>query len=142
MSPSGVQGLAPADRGAADALGLVLIAPAVLGLALLVISLGRGVDATAQVRTAAEAAAQAAALERTPEGAQAAAQRVVDEMLGDTASCRRPGVSRPEYPGGAVPKVRITVTCEVSNQGIEVISPAYDEAVTAVATLDEFRAAP
>ena len=33
------------DRGAADALGLVLIAPAVIGLAILVVALGRGVDA-------------------------------------------------------------------------------------------------
>ena len=33
------------DRGAAEALGVVLIAPVAIGLALLVVSLARGVDA-------------------------------------------------------------------------------------------------
>ena len=54
------------DRGAAEALGLVLIAPVAIGLALLVVFLSRQVDARAQVRTAAESAAQAAAQERSP----------------------------------------------------------------------------
>ena len=58
------------DRGAADALALVLIAPAVIGLAVLVVMLGRSVDSRAQAQSAAEAAAQAAALERSPGAAE------------------------------------------------------------------------
>ncbi len=134
------------DRGSADALGLVLIAPAVLGLALLVIALGRGVDATAQVRSAAESAAQAAALERNPAAAGAAAQRAVDAMLGDSSSCDDPSVVTvypPTPPRGsaiAVGIVRVTVSCRVSDRGVEVISQPYDDSVTAVATVDFFRA--
>ena len=64
------------DRGAADALGLVLIAPVMVGLAILVVSLGRGVDSQAQARSAAEAAAQAAVLERNGHDAEQAALRV------------------------------------------------------------------
>jgi Flp pilus assembly protein TadG len=134
------------DRGAADALGLVLIAPAVLGLALLIISLGRGVDATAQVRSAAESAAQAAALERNPAAAGAAAQRAADAMLADSSNCSDPSVVTAYQPptestsGVDVGLVRVTITCEVSNRGVEVINQPYDETVTAVATIDFFRA--
>jgi Flp pilus assembly protein TadG len=134
------------DRGAADALGLVLIAPAILALALLVISLGRGVDAKAQVRSAAESAAQAAALERSPSAAGAAAQRAVESMLANSSTCDEPTVVTvypPTPPSGAtvnVGVVRVTVTCRVSDRGIEVIRQPYDESVTAVATIDFFRA--
>lgn len=134
------------DRGAADALGLVLVAPAVLGLALLVIALGRGVDARAQVRSAAESAAQAAALERNPDAASAAAERAVDAILGDSSNCNDPRVSTSDPPapapgsGFTVGLVRVTVSCEVSDRGVEVINQPYDESVTAVATVDFFRA--
>lgn len=76
------------DRGVANALGLVLIAPASIGLALLVVTLGRAVDTDAQLRTAAEAAAQAAALERDVSSAGAAAQRLVDDMFADDSICK------------------------------------------------------
>lgn len=133
------------DRGAADALGLVLIAPAVLGLALLIIALGRGVDAKAEVRSAAESAAQAAALERSPEAASAAAQRAADALLADSTNCNDPSVSTAFDPADAgsgvrVDMVRVTITCEVSNRGVEVIGQPYAETVTAVATVDFFRA--
>lgn len=134
------------DRGAADALGLVLIAPAVLGLALLIIALGRGVDAKAQVRSAAESAAQAAALERSPEAAGAAAERAAAAILADSSNCNDPTVitAYQPPPAGAtdveVGVVRVTITCEISNRGVEVINQPYDETVTAVATIDFFRA--
>ena len=133
------------DRGAADALGLVLIAPAVMGLALLVIALGRGVDAKAEVRSAAESAAQAAALERNPEAAESAAQRAAEVILADSSNCNRPSAEvdfpPPESSSGVqVDLVRVTITCEVSNRGVEVINQPYAETVTAVATIDYFRA--
>ncbi len=133
------------DRGAADALGLVLVAPAVLGLALLVVALGRGVDARAQVRSAAESAAQAAALERNPEAASTAARRAADAMLGDSSNCNDPSVVTVYQPPASSPNVevgivRVTITCEVSDRGVEVIGRSYDESVTAVASIDVFRA--
>ena len=80
----------PHDRGAAEALGLVLVAPVAIGLALLVVFLSRQVDSRAQVRTAAESAAQAAAQERSPAAAVAAARQVVDAMLTDPDTCDSP----------------------------------------------------
>lgn len=130
------------DRGATDALGLVLIAPAAIGLAVLVIALGRGVDARAQVRSAAGAAAQAAALERSPLAAQAAAERVAAAMLTDVDVCPNGPTVAVEYPvGDRGGTVWATVTCEGSSRGIELVQPTpRGETFRASATVDEFRA--
>jgi hypothetical protein len=135
------------DRGAADALGLVLIAPAVIGLAILVVALGRGVDARAQMRSAAESAAQAAALERNAVDAEVAANRVASAMLVDNDACADP-VIRTDYPSGRgdtpginAGVVTVEIRCEVSDRGIEAIqSGSRSELVTAAATVDFFRA--
>lgn len=129
------------DRGAADALGLVLIAPAVIGLALLVVALGRGVDARARAQSAAEAAAQAAALERGVGAATAAANRVAAAMLVADDSCRRPVVvvdTSGFHPGG---EVRVTVECQSSTRAVEAVHGAERATrVTAIAHVDRFRA--
>ena len=135
------------DRGAADAFGLVLIAPVAIGLAVLVVFLSRQVDARAQVRTAAESAAQAAALERSPSAAETAARLVVGAMLTDPDTCAAPSadVDLTQFgPGGLV---AVTVSCHVSARGIERIAPSDPESpsrklsATATATIDLFRAA-
>ena len=129
------------DRGAADALGLVLIAPAVVGLALLVVALGRGVDARARAQSAAESAAQAAALERDVASADAAARRVAESMLVADDSCRRPSVlvdTSGFRPGG---EVRVTIECQASTRAVEVVQSAdRPHRATAVARIDWFRA--
>jgi len=134
------------DRGAAEALGLVLIAPAVIGLAILVVALGRGVDAQAQVRSAAEASAQAAALERDAGSANVAANNVARAMLVDSDTCSNPAVAviYPHVgsvaPGLSYGLVEVTIRCEVSNRGIEAVQPGpRQEAVTAFASVDLFR---
>ena len=135
------------DRGAADALGLVLIAPVAIGLAVLVIALGRGVDARAQVRSAAAAGAQAAALERTPSDAERAATAIVDAMLVDEDACSTPVVTV-DYPSPPASRpttsfgtVRVTVRCSVSDRGLELLGTGPgDELFTAAATIDLFRA--
>ncbi len=134
------------DRGAADALGLVLIAPAIIGLAILVVALGRGVDARAQVRSAAEASAQAAALERDAGSASIAANEVARAMLVDVDACPDPSISV-VYPtpgsstsGISFGLVEVTIRCSVSDRGIEVVqSGPRDHVVTAVASVDFFR---
>jgi Flp pilus assembly protein TadG len=133
------------DRGASEALGLVMITPAAIGLMLLVVWLHRGVDHRAEVRTAAEAAAQAAALERTASGADAAARAVAGAMLVDTTTCdeRTVAVDTSAFaPGG---EVAVTIECGVSNHGVEVIGRLSDQgrrrdAITAHATVDRYRA--
>ncbi len=130
------------DRGAADALALVLIAPAAIGLALLVIMMGRSVDSRAQAQSAAEAAAQAAALERSPGAASGAAQRVAMAMLVDRDSCGAPVVdvdTSAFRPGG---EVRVAVECHASRRGVEAVQRSTRSfTAEAVAHIDAFRAA-
>lgn len=134
------------DRGAADAFGLALIAPVAIGLALLVVALGRDVDARAQIRSAAAAGAQAAALERSASEAERAARRVVGVMLIDADACRRPDVlvAYPAVPdasaGTAFGTVEVTVRCDVSDRGVEAVrSDGRVEVATATASVDFFR---
>jgi len=129
------------DRGSADVLALVLLAPVAVGLAVLVVFLGRQVDARAQVQTAAESAAQAAALQRTPVAAERAALDVVAAMLVDRDTCDGPvvGIDLSRFAPGGV--VAVTVECPVSRRGVEMIgAPAVAHSVTATAAVDRFRA--
>lgn len=138
------------DRGAADALALVVLAPAVMGLAILAIMLGRNVDSRAQMRSAAEAAAQAAALERDPAAAEAAAVRVARAMLVDRNACEglAIAVDFPAAPASGVGTsfglVQVDLTCTVSNRGVEAVdlrsADERTDVVSAVAAVDFFRA--
>ncbi len=133
------------DRGAAEAYGLVLLAPAVIGLALLVVSLGRSVESGAQVRTAAEAAAQAGALERTHVAARSAARRVAAEMLVDEATCSDRVVSVPNAPergvGMGAGMIEVTISCTIPDDGVEEVQESdIVRSATAFATVDRFRA--
>lgn len=131
------------DQGSSDALGLALIAPAAIGLAVVIVFLGRGVDSRATIQSAAESAAQAAAQERTVIGARHAAEQVGVAMLVDPASCAAPSVivdTSDFRPGG---QVAVTVSCTVSTDGLELINPPRTgpRSVTAYATIDPLRAA-
>ena len=131
------------DRGSSDALGTALIAPAMIGLALVVVFIGRGVDSRATVHGAAESAAQAAARERNPARATAAARDIGASMLIDRKSCATPQISvdvSDFRPGGIV---AVTVTCSVADDGLELIAPFPDvrSTATAYATIDPYRAA-
>jgi len=128
--------------GSSDALGLALLAPAAIGLALVIVFLGRGVDARATVQSAAESAAQAAAQERSVPAAVAAAEEVARAMLVDPTSCSSPSISvdvSAFRPGG---QVAVTVSCTVSSDGLELINPPASGATTATAfaSIDPFRA--
>ena len=129
------------ERGSSDALGLALLAPAALGLALAILLLSRGVDSRATAQNAAEAAAQAAARERSLAAAEVAAGRVVDSMLNDPETCASPSTqltATPAFePGGTV---TATVTCGTSTAGLELIGARGGTATaTAHAVIDVFR---
>ena len=131
------------DRGSSDALGLALLTPPAIGLALVVLLLGRGIDSRATVQSAAESAAQAAAQERTVGDAIAAAEEVGRAMLVDPSSCVSPRISvdvSDFRPGG---RVSVTASCTVSNTGLELIDPPTSgpTTATAFAVLDPLRAA-
>jgi len=130
------------ERGTSDALGLALLAPAMIGLAVVIVFLGRGVDSRATVQSAAESAAQAAAQERTPDRATAAARAVGAAMLVDTATCASPSVDVDTSLFGPGGRVAVTVSCTVSGGGLELIDPGIDgpTSATAFAVVDTFRA--
>lgn len=133
------------DRGAADALALVLIAPFAVGLAIIVVVLGQRVEAQAQLRTAAEAAAQAAALERDEADAQRAAEHVARAMLVDPGTCsdlevRRPELRVEEAIGTSIGTWTVTILCTVPNEGVRgVVRAPVTLSATAFATVDMFR---
>lgn len=129
------------DAGSSDALGLALLTPTAIGLAVVIVFLGRGVDSRATVQSAAESAAQAAAQERSGTAAVAAAEEVGRAMLVDPSSCTAPRVSvdlSDFRPGG---QVAVTVSCTVSTNGLELIEPPSSGATaTAFAAIDPLRA--
>jgi Flp pilus assembly protein TadG len=130
------------DSGSSDALGLALLTPAAIGLAVAIVFLGRGVDSRATVQSAAESAAQAAAQERSGIAAVAAAEEVGQAMLVDPSSCSAPlvAVDLSDFrPGGTV---AVTVSCTVSADGLELIDPPSTGAntATAFARIDPLRA--
>jgi Flp pilus assembly protein TadG len=130
------------DDGSSDALGLALLTPAAIGLAVVILFLGRGVDSRATVQSAAESAAQAAAQERSTAAAVAAAEAVGRAMLVDPTSCASPRVSvdvADFRPGG---QVAVTVSCTVSTDGLELIGPPSGgtNTATAFAAIDPLRA--
>lgn len=130
------------DAGSSDALGLALLTPAAIGLAVVIVFLGRGVDSRATVQSAAESAAQAAAQERSGLAAVAAAEEVGRSMLVDPSSCSAPQVSvdlSDFRPGG---RVAVTVSCTVSAEGLELIDPPSTGTTTATAfaAIDPLRA--
>ena len=129
------------DRGSSDALGLALIAPAAIGLALVILLVSRGVDSRATTQNAAEVVAQAAARERNLAAAEAAGERVAASLLTDDATCASPVVSitaPPAFePGGTIVAV---VTCATSTAGLELIGAEGGSATsTASAVIDTFR---
>lgn len=128
------------DRGSADALGVALIAPAALALALAVLLISRGVDSRATAQSAAEAAAQAAAQQRDRGAAQAAAERVGAAMLTDSTTCASPTV---HLAGAFTPgeTISVTVSCSTSTAGLELVpsTPSGPQLYTAFAVIDPFR---
>lgn len=134
---------AAGDDGSSDALGMALIAPAAIALAVAVLFISRGVDTRATAQTAAEAAAQAAAQERSLGAASGAAQQIGSAMLVDVTTCANPTVSTSTQSGFvAGGTVTVTVTCNRSVDDLGLIAPTGSNGATftAYAVIDTFRA--
>ena len=132
----------PRDHGAADVLGLVLILPAIIGFAILLLFIGRQVDTAAQLQLATDAAARSAAQERTLASGLAAARAVAEGALGDARAC--PGGPVVVVDAGAWDpgdQVTVTVTCEPRRDDLDLISPPPRRvSATSSAVIDEYRA--
>jgi hypothetical protein len=132
-----------ADRGEANALGLVMLAPVAVGVAVMVLWIGREVDTTAQVRAASSEAAQAAARQRDAVSAKIAATATATAMLTDATACSGgPSVSVDVgdfRPGGTV---TVVVTCTPDRNDLKLVSPdSATFTASATATIDRYRAA-
>lgn len=136
--------LAGRDRGEANALGLVLIAPVAVALAILILWIGRQVDTDAQVQAASSAAAQAAARQRTPAAAMVAAETTARAMLTDSTAC--PGGPLIDYdppitddfrPGGSV---TVVVTCSPQRSDLLLVgSESAPFTAKSTASIDSYR---
>ncbi len=130
------------DRGEANALGLVLIAPVAIALAILVLWLGRKVDTDAQVQAASSAAAQAAARQRSPASAISAAQSAAAAMLIDAKECSgdpEVAIDMSNFRAGG----HVTVLVSCSPQRSDLLlggSHSATFAATATASIDSYRA--
>jgi hypothetical protein len=93
------------SRGTADALGLVLMTPFVIAVAVTVVHLGLAVDRGAVARSSAALAAQTAALERRTSDAEGVSSAAVLAMVEPAGTCPSPQVIvdlSDHRPGGAV----------------------------------------
>ena len=131
------------DSGEANALGLVLIAPVALALAMLVLWTGRKVSTDAQVQAASSAAAQSAARQRNPVAAVAAAQATAAAMLTDVKACAGgPTISIDAVnfrPGG---DVTVVVTCTPQRTDLALSGAAsVTFAASSTAPIDTYRSA-
>jgi len=130
------------DRGEANALGLVMVAPVAIGVALLVLWTGRKVDTDAQVQAASSAAVQAAVRQRTAGAAAASARATATAMLVDAKACAGGpaiAIDTSQFrPGGTV---SVTVTCSPSSDDLAPLAPhPATFTASAAATIDPYRA--
>jgi hypothetical protein len=112
------------DRGEANALGLVLIAPVAIALAIMILWIGRKVETDAQVQAASSAAAQVAARQRSPLAAVAAAQSTAELMLTDVQACLGgPAVSIDASQFRAGGEVTVVVSCSPQRSDLALAGP-------------------
>ena len=129
------------ERGSAAA-ELVLVTPFLFLLLLFAVAAGRLVQGKLDVDSAAQQAARAASLARTPQAASAQAQQVAQAALaGQSVSCD-PAVITPDLgdfvPGG---EVTVTVTCTVRLSDLSLLHIPGSETITATFTspVDTYR---
>jgi Flp pilus assembly protein TadG len=129
------------ERGSAAA-ELVLVTPFLVLLLLFAVAAGRLVQARLDVDSAAQQAARAASLARTPAAASAQATQVAQAALaGQSVTCD-PAVITPDTgdftPGGGV---AVTVSCTVHLSDLSLLHIPGSETITATFTapVDTYR---
>jgi Flp pilus assembly protein TadG len=122
---------------------LVIVAPVLLLVIVLMISLGRIDSAQGDVESAARAGVQAAVVQNNPNDAQAQAVAAVASTLGTAGlTCPAPQVSTNTSdftPGGSV---SVTVTCVTTLADVSVpgVPGTKTLSATSVAPIDPYRA--
>ena len=129
------------ERGSAAA-ELVLVTPFLFLLLLFAVAAGRLVQGRLDVDSAAQQAARAASLARTPAAASAQAQQVAQAALaGQPVTCDPAVITANTSdftPGG---EVTVTVSCTVSLSGLSLLHIPGSETITATFTapIDTYR---
>jgi Flp pilus assembly protein TadG len=134
----------PRERGS-GAVELVLLTPVLLLVLMLVVGIGRLVDARERVGDAAYQAARAATLTLTaPAARQAATSAAASALSGAGVTCAAMSVSADVGTLAPGSTVSVSVTCTVSWAGITGISFGAHQSITGRATsvVDEFRSVP
>jgi Flp pilus assembly protein TadG len=124
------------------ALELALLTPLLVAFMMVMVGLGRVVEAQSQVEGAARDAARAASLGRSRGGAKAAADSAAEQTLSGRKWCRRPPRADVDFrEWGRGGQVSVTVQCEIDLSGLSLIgfSPTRMMSGTATAPIDTLR---
>jgi Ni/Co efflux regulator RcnB len=124
------------------ALELALLTPLLVAFMMVMVGLGRVVEAQSQVDGAARDAARAASLGRTRPGADAAAVSAAKETLSGHKWCRKqPDTSVDFSEWGRGGQVSVAVRCDIDLTGLSLIgfSPSKTMTGTATAPIDTLR---
>jgi hypothetical protein len=124
------------------ALELALLTPLLVAFMMVMVGLGRVVEAQSQVDGAARDAARAASLERTTKNADDAAADAAEETLSGRKWCReqpRTEVDFSQWRRGG--QVSVAVHCEIDLSGLSLIGfrPSRTMTGTATAPIDTLR---
>ena len=124
------------------ALELALLTPLLVAFMMVMVGLGRVVEAQSQVDGAARDAARAASLGRTRPGADAAAKAAAQQTLGGGKWCSRQPTTEVDFRewrrGG---QVSVAVSCDIDLTGLSLIgfSPSRTMTGTGTAPIDTLR---
>jgi Flp pilus assembly protein TadG len=109
------------------AVEIVLLAPVMMAFMMLVVAGGRYVAVRGDVEAASRDAVRAASLERTAGAAESAAVDTAAAALQDVGQCQNAALSGNFVSGGTI---TVTVTCEVSYDGLGLIGLPGSKTVT------------
>jgi hypothetical protein len=124
------------------ALELALLTPLLVAFMMVMVGLGRVVEAQSQVDGAARDAARAASLARNQQGANEAADDAAEQTLSGRKWCRQTPVADVDFSqwsrGG---QVSVKVHCDIDLTGLSLIgfSPSREMTGTATAPIDTLR---
>jgi hypothetical protein len=129
------------DRGVAETIQLMFVAiPAVLFVLLLTLA-GRSAEAHNRVEHSAESAAQAAALQRTPDAAARAATVTATATLGNCAEPAGVTVDTSNWQPGGI--VSVEIRCRIDTADLAPLLPgSFTVTANSAAVIDHRRATP
>jgi Flp pilus assembly protein TadG len=124
------------------ALELALLTPLLVAFMMVMVGLGRVVEAKSQVDGAARDAARAASLERSRSQAHTAAEHAAEATLSGRKWCRKvPSTSVDLSAWGPGGQVSVTVSCDIDLTGLSLIGfrPSRTMTGNATAPIDTLR---